>query len=145
MTLFRKHLSPVIRSVAGLALGFFVIAQTLCFVHCEFQGGNERANVPSCHSGGTGKPCHDGSSSAPESGAACPTLKVFLASQAVGQASDPELIPLGELPATDLNEHRIAMNTALRVGRHAHSANWVFTPEVCLGPAFRSLAPPVWN
>lgn len=144
MTLSRKHLSPVIRSVAGLALGFFVIAQTLCFVHCEFQGSNERANVPSCHSGGTGKPCHDGSSSAPESGAVCPTLKVFLASQVVEQTPAPELIRLGELLATDLNEHLIARETAPLLGHQAHFANWVFTPEVCLGPAFRSLAPPVW-
>ena len=26
--------------------------------------------------------------------------------------------------------------------RQAHSREWTFTPEVCLGPAFRSLAPP---
>ena len=27
-------------------------------------------------------------------------------------------------------------------GRQAHLREWTFTPEVCLGPAFRSLAPP---
>jgi hypothetical protein len=30
-----------------------------------------------------------------------------------------------------------------RFDRHARSREWVFTPEVCLGPAFRSHAPPV--
>ena len=28
--------------------------------------------------------------------------------------------------------------------RQAKARDWVFTPEVCLGPAFRSLAPPVF-
>lgn len=30
-----------------------------------------------------------------------------------------------------------------RFSRQAWTRDWVFTPEVCLGPAFRSLAPPL--
>ena len=29
--------------------------------------------------------------------------------------------------------------------RHAQNGDWVFTPEVCLGPAHRSLAPPAFR
>ena len=44
------------------------------------------------------------------------------------------------LLVVDLSSH--ATNVQNLLLRQITSSDWVFTPEVCLGPAFRSLAPP---
>ena len=58
------------------------------------------------------------------------------------RALHPDLVPLYTLPAFVLTLDDAGTASHL-TSRQAKARDWVFTPEVCLGPAFRSLAPPV--
>lgn len=140
-------LSPLLRSLAAFALVVFVVAQSLCFVHCNFGGGHGDKTRPSCH----GSPQHaashggddDSAPSGPSPTAACSTLKTMLAggdapALTAFQAHTLYLLSLVVL-ALDATETQ----PPAAFGRQLHSREWTFTPEVCLGPAFRSLAPPL--
>ena len=134
------------RSFAATALIAFVAAQTLCFAHCNFARGRDVSATLSCHSATPGQqPCHgkDGTpSSVPSPAISCSTLQnLFLGDASI--VAVPEfnalhaLVPLVlafEMSATEPDTHFL---------RQPIPPSWVFTPEVSLGPAFRSLAPPV--
>ena len=89
----------------------------------------------------------DGDSSSPahhesSDSAACSTLKSALVGSGATGLVQPDFHLLYTLAPLALT---LDMATAEPTGsssRQAKAREWVFTPKVCLGPAFRSLAPP---
>lgn len=91
------------------------------------------------HSHGSNSSGHD----SPDGDSCCATLK------AVSHSSNSPVLPKLDfakltflrlvLPSQDLNISAPENSPP----RQARPSEWVFTPEVCLGPAFRSHAPPV--
>ena len=139
--------SPLLRSFAGGALLVWVAAQVLCFAHCNFGIGRGTSEEPSCHASAPSPAHHEDDDSAPShhdsSGSiTCSTLKSALVEIGSVALVHPDFHALYSLaPVALMLDHTAARPTSPS-SRQAKPRNWVFTPEVCLGPAFRSLAPP---
>ena len=146
MRLRQTTLSPLLRSLAALALVVFVVAQAMCFVHCNFGGGHGDKAQPSCPGSPQHANSHDGDDdsapSAPSPTAACSTLKTMLAGGDAPALTAFQAHTLYLLSPVVLDLDATATQPQAAFDRQAHSREWTFTPEVCLGPAFRSLAPP---
>jgi len=139
---------PLLRSLAALTLVLFVAAQSACFVHCHFGGSHGDTTKRSCHGGPSAKASHhhEHPSPAPADPAAavsCDTLKLLVVGGGAYTLAAPVLQPVDFLALSSLalSAPEAKLDAAFR--RQAKTRDWVFTPEVCLGPAFRSLAPPV--
>ena len=138
---------PLLRLLAALMLVLFVAAQAACFVHCHFGGEHGDSAKPSCHGGTSAKASHDKphspAPSDPAPSASCNTLKVLMAGGGAYTLAAPVLQPVAFLapPSLALSVPEVELDAAFL--RQAKTRDWVFTPEVCLGPAFRSLAPPI--
>lgn len=150
MRLRQTTLSPLFRSWAVMALAMFVVAQAMCFVHCHFGGGHGDKAQPSCHSSPqatTSNDCHDDQDSQapspPTATATCLTLKTMLVDGDAPTLVAPRLHTLYLLAPISLVLDATEVQPKTAFSRQAHLCNWVFTPVVCLGPAFRSLAPPL--
>ena len=146
MNLRQTTLSPLLRSLAALALVVFVVAQAMCFVHCNFGGGHDVKAQPSCHGSPQHAASHDGDDDSPPSipspTAACSMLKTMVAGGDAPTLTAFQTHTFYLLPSVVLGLDATETRPQAVFGRQAHSRDWVFTPEVCLGPAFRSLAPP---
>ena len=144
MSLRRKTLSLLFRSLAVLALVTFSAAQTLCFIHCNFGDGPGHSGAPlSCHGSAKVKSCHNGQETpAPAPSTTCLTFKTILA------GGDPPILTTPHLPTPFLIDPVVlSLDAAERqadvsFSRRVRRADLAFTPVVCLGPALRSLAPP---
>lgn len=137
--------SPPLRCFAALALVIFVVAQTLCFVHCNFGGGHGDSAQPSCHgaaSASAGQEEGDSAPSVPSPTGACLTLKTLLAGGDAPTLVAPQPHTLYLLVPFALALDVTATKPEVLFSRQANHSDWVFTPEVSLGPALRSLAPP---
>ena len=139
-------LSPLLRSLAALALMVFAAAQALCFVHCNFGGGHGDKAQPSCHGSPQTTASHDNhdgpTPSTPSPTTTCSTLKTMLAGADAPPLVAPQPHTLYLLAPISLALDAAEEQPDAPFTRHAGTGDWVFTPEVCLGPAFRSLAPP---
>jgi hypothetical protein len=146
MRLRQTTLRPLLRSLAALALMVFVVAQAMCFVHCHFGGGHGDKAPPSCHGSPQHAASHDGDDdsapSAPTPTAACSTLKTMLAGDDAPPLVAPQLHTLYLLAPTTLALDATEVQPKASFSRQFWTRDLLFTPEVCLGPAFRSLAPP---
>ena len=145
MGLCQTILSPLLRPVGALALVVYVAAQTLCFIHCNFGGGDGDLASLSCHGAAATKPCHDeGESSPPDPTptTTCFTLKNALTTGDAPTIVVPEFFVLYLLTPSALALDATAIGQDASFSRQANHRDWVLTPEVSLGPAFRSLAPP---
>ncbi len=148
MRLRQTTLSPLYRSWAVLGLLVFVVAQAMCLVHCHFGGGHGDEAQPSCHSSPratTSHDCRDDQDQAPSpptATATCSTLKTMLAGGDALTLVAPQLHTLYPLAPISLALDAAEAQPKAGFSRQAHLCDWVFTPVVCLGPAFRSLAPP---
>jgi len=150
MRLRQTTLSPLFRSWAVMALAVFVVAQAMCFVHCHFGGGHGDEGQSSCHGSPqatTSHDCHEDQDSQapspPTATATCSTLKTMLAGGDALTLVAPQLHTLYLLAPISLALDATEAQPKAAFSRQAHLCNWVFTPVVCLGPAFRSLAPPL--
>jgi hypothetical protein len=143
----KTSLSPLFRSLAALALVVFVAAQTMCFVHCHFGGGPVDAAKPSCHGSPRTTASHDGPDKptppTPASAATCSTLKTMLSGGGAPKFAVPQHYTLSPLTLISLALDATETQPESSFSRQAWPRDWVFTPLVCLGPAFRSLAPPL--
>lgn len=146
MRLRQTTLSPLLRSLAALALVVFVVAQTICFVHCNFPDRHGDKAQPSCHGSPQQGASHDGDDdsapSIPSRTAACSTLMTMLAGGDAPTLTAFQTHTLYLLPSFVLALDVVEVRPQAALGRQAHLREWTLTPEVCLGPAFRSLAPP---
>ncbi|MBK8000439.1 MAG: hypothetical protein IPK15_17400 [Verrucomicrobia bacterium] len=132
------------RSLAALALVVFVVAQAMCFVHCNVGGGHGNSDAqPSCHVSAQAKSHPAGSDTpTPVPTASCSTLKTMLAGDDAPALTAFQPHTLYLLSPVALVLDATATQPQPAFGRQAYSTEWTFTPEVCLGPALRSLAPP---
>ena len=145
MGLRQTILSPLLRSVGALALVVYIAAQTLCFMHCNFGGGHGDSAPPSCH--GTAKACHDGGGcpSPPNRSRTTTTCFTLMNTLTTGDAPIvivPEFFVLYVLTPSALALDATTTAQEASFSRQANHRDWVLTPEVSLGPALRSLAPP---
>lgn len=140
--------SPLLRSFAAGALLVWVAAQVFCFAHCNFGVGHGGSEEASCHGSVPTQAHHDdGDSSGPahhdeSSSAACSTLKSALVGSGSAALVQPDFHLLYTLAPVALMLDMTAAEPTSPSSRQAKARDWVFTPEVSLGPAFRSLAPP---
>ncbi len=147
-----KSLSPLFRSVAGGVLVAWIAAFSLCTAHCSgflSDDGHEDGGKPSCHDTGSTKTTHhdDGDSKdsehCPSATLGCAALQsAWMSGKAVTGIQAPTHVLYLLAPLT-LALNATPDDSVTLAFRQATPRDWVFTPEVCLGPAFRSLAPPV--
>ena len=136
--------SPLLRSFAAGALLVWVVAQAFCFAHPDFGASMTMAEKSSAGHAATSKPMVGDSCCpkphAPSEGSICITLKSALVSSDATTLVQPDFQLLYTLDPLTLDV--TAVEPPPSFSRQAESRDWVFTPEVCLGSAFRSLAPP---
>ena len=146
MGLRQTILSRLLRSVGAFALVVYVAAQTLCFLHCNFGGGHGDLTPPSCHGAGATQACHDeGDSSSPPVPSQTTTCSTLMNISISGDAPTlvvPHFSVLYLLTPCALALEAAESKPEAIFTRQANHFDWVLTPEVSLGPAFRSLAPP---
>jgi hypothetical protein len=146
MGLREKRLNPFFRSVAAATLCVWLAALVLCTAHCDFGVCHGDEEHTACHGLEPSQSHHDdGDSPAPadddsSTSANCLTLKFALVSGAGLALVPSELHVLYTIAPLVLDV--TAAGPASLHSRQAKSRDWVFTPEVCLGPALRSHAPP---
>lgn len=140
----QRILSPWLRSLAAFALLVFVAAQTACFIHCHFGGGHGNSDAqPSCHGSAAAKATHgEHDAPAPAPTTTCSTLKTMLAGADAPTVIAPQFHTLYLLAPLSLALDATETQPKAAFFRQSRTRDWVFTPGVCLGPAFRSLAPP---
>ena len=146
-----KALSPLLRSLAAVALVIWIAAFALCTAHCTgFSAGHGNGDSarPSCHSTASAKTEHhdDGGSNdsehCPSSTLGCAALQTAWLSGKAATVAPPSHV-LYLLAPVVLVLDTVPDDAATLVFRQVTPRDWVFTPEVSLGPAFRSLAPPL--
>lgn len=146
-----KSSSPLLRSFAAVALVIWVSAVALCTAHCTgfLAEGHGEGAQPSCHVGDHQKATHhdDGDSENPEhcpsSTLGCAALQSASMNGKATTLVQPPTHVLYLLAPVALVLDATPDDTTTLVFRQAPLRDWVFTPEVSLGPAFRSLAPPL--
>jgi hypothetical protein len=138
--------SPAMRVIAAVVLVGWSLALAICWHHCATGACSSTSKAfqqaqPGCHA-----PAED---SEPENskpngmGGACFAKKPFVGEKEIVcvAAAPLQLAYLSTaFQAIALDLANSSEDIQFRNGR---SRDWVFTPEVCLGPAFRSHAPPV--
>lgn len=139
--------SRLFRSFAVGVLLLWVAAQALCFGHCNFGVRVTVAEMTATSHAPAQKPVSESHSCCPKPGNAadgsvCATLKSALVDNDPSGTTQPNLSPLYTLALFSIVLETTASAPSAPIFRPAEKHDWVFTPEVCLGPAFRSLAPP---
>ncbi len=140
-------LRPLLRWFAAATLVLWIGAQALCQSHCLL-GPCADPNEADHHSSDMAE-SHHGDEQAPQPShqdgsepAACQTLKSALVGSGATPLVAPQLSLLYILAPSAWTLVATDIEAAAFFSRQARLREWVFTPEVCLGPAFRSLAPP---
>jgi hypothetical protein len=165
MTVKKTKCQPAFCFIAVGCFLLWLLATSYCGVdhlfesalpaHGHGHGGelartSPRANAsePKSHERADAAPSHDGDKHGRDShhgddqdGICCSTL------HATAQTPQPGLaaaaLQSAEFLCTVLNaQETLSTTPQARFDRHAEGREWVFTPEVSLGPAFRSHAPP---
>ena len=137
-----------LRPLASAVLLAWLTAMAFCAAHCSLGIGRGDSVQSSCH-GPAASASHTEAdhSSAPrdhrsESSCNCKVLKSALltGNAPVLVPPDPHLLCL--LPPFVALYDSLPAQPQTSLLRQSWRRDWVFTPEVSLGPAFRSLAPP---
>jgi hypothetical protein len=148
MNLSTKPISPLLRALAAATFLVWVAAQVLCTAHCSLGVGHDGAEAASCHGPAAAQSHHDDNDAPGPAGpdssstAACLTLKSALVSASVIAPVPPQFHLLYTLAPAALALDAMATEWAASFSRQARPRDWPFTPEVSLGPAHRSHAPP---
>ena len=140
--------SPLLRTCAAGALLLWVAAQALCFGHCNFGVRMTVAESTATPQAAAQQPVSERHSCCPKPGktsssdSVCATLKSALVDNDSSGTTQPNLSPLFTLALFSIILEVTATAPSATLFRPAEKHDWILTPEVCLGPAFRSLAPP---
>jgi hypothetical protein len=139
-------LRPLLRWFAAVTLLGWMGAQALCQAHCSSDACHDQPGEVNCQAQKS-PDSNRGDEDAPDhhesADASCATLKSALSNKAASPLILPAFSSLYTLASTGLMMDTTAIEPAGSFSRQANWRDWAFTPEVCLGPAFRSLAPPV--
>lgn len=146
MSMPKTTLSPLNRSFAAIVLIAFAAAQTLCFIHCHLGNPTSASVLSSCHAAAAqnacpGK-CPDSTSNEPTGTASCLILQHITSVASHSDFAFPDWPALYDIPSGLLSSCSQDLDLQAIAFRQASFHDWVFTPEVSLGPACRSLAPP---
>ena len=141
----RKGLCPVLRSLAALTLLMWLSALALCKTHCIF--GHPDSAACDSHSAQDSHHEDDDPSTPAESDSStsdtCLTLaNALISSDSLTLPKSASLPLCTVVPMVPAFEMTMIGRAEPAVGRHKRP-DWVFTPEVSLGPAHRSHAPPL--
>jgi hypothetical protein len=151
MRLRPKAFGPLFRCFAAATLLTWIGAQALCQAHCIIGGCHDEGDDASCHSVNVAashhgdddhgsQPCDDDRCA----DASCQTLKSALVGNGALLLVAPELSLLHSVAPFVLTLDATAIEPVASLSRQASPRKWVFTPEVSLGPALRSQAPPAF-
>ena len=149
MSLRRTKLRPLLRWFAVLTLFVWTGAHVVCRAHCLTSECQDELDTASCDEAMASE-SHHGDEHSPQphhpdrsADASCDTLNSALTGHATAQLVAPEFSLLYTLAPTDLALDVTAIETTASFSRQADRRDRLLTPEVFLGAAFRSLAPPV--
>ena len=141
----RTKLRPLFRWLAGLTLLIWLGANVLCQTHCLVESCKDEGIASGA---AVAESAHGDEHNAPsghdeKSNAACETLKSALNETPAAFLTAPTLTFLhGAVPAAlSLDTTAIELNST--IPPQPPDLEALSTPVVCLGPAFRSQAPPV--
>ena len=132
------------RSLGAAALLAWLPALFVCSTECSHSDAQPQqrhhhhsATAPHQHdeTPGSGKNCEG-------HGSFCDSLSTTALSSKLTQTYRPFGLSYTLVPTFGIL-YRPADIVERQVFRRAKPRDWAFTPEVCLGPAFRSLAPPL--
>ena len=142
-------LSPLLRWFTAATLLMWLGAQALCQSHCllaacgdESDHANDRATDASHVHHDEEAPSPPGHQDGRSEPNACQTLKTALVGSGSPTLVAPHFSLLYSLDPSSLALDTIAIAPTGAFSRQGQHREFIFTPEVCLGPAFRSLAPP---
>ena len=139
----RTTLNPLLRWLAAATLVCWLGALALCSAEC-FEGDSDHhageKEIASSHSDNDSTPDSDNHSHHDDS--ACASLKTLV------PTAHNDLLPKPDfgfcvLSFISLPQALDVAYSEAPISRQPPDREFVFTPELCLGPAFRSLAPPV--
>jgi len=142
--------SPLFRTSAAVTLLVWLAAYAFCTGHCTLGIGHGDGELVSCHSTTLSASDHDDSDdpSSPthhddsSTTTSCLTLKNAVLGSASPPLVQPEFSLLYTLTPAVLAVETTSIEATAGFTRQSWRRDWVFTPEVCLGPAHRSHAPP---
>lgn len=147
----QRQMSRVFRLMAAIALVGWLGATTFCtlagsgFLIAQSVGSTK---VACAEAGKCAKHCDKESPSSPSKPACppgnniCSVIKTALLGGPAAELIPPTVSVLYTLPLVALALGSQLDQPTTSVFRQARLRDWVFTPEVYLGPAFRSHAPP---
>lgn len=143
----QTKLCPLLRWCGVVTLLAWLGAQTLCQAHCLFDVCQGEAGETGFHATAASD-SHHGDEPAPNhkdhgDDASCATLKSALSGNSTPPLIAPEFSFLYTLAPTTFALDAATVKLAASFSRQMDRGNWVFTPEVCLGSALHSLAPPL--
>lgn len=146
MHLHQTFRRPLFRCFAAAVLMVWLLAQGLCFAHCQFgvramAAGKSTVHPSKSASGGSCCPKSKKSSASN----VCMTLKSALVDHAATEVIAPTQPVLYALTSFLDALQSEATEASQVFSRQVQSHDWRPTPEVRLGPAFRSLAPPFFG
>ena len=139
----RTKSNPLLRLLAAVTLLCWLGALVLCSTEC-FEGDSDHhageKEIASSHSDNDSTPDSENHSHHDDS--ACASLKTLV------PTAHSNLIPKSDLgfcvlSFVSLPQAFVSADSEAPISRQPPDREFVFTPELCLGPAFRSLAPPV--
>ena len=139
-----RKLQPFWRITAFVTLILWATALGVCSAHCALgqtrHGGNNSAEaLPPCHGGPAPA---DSDSNSSKATSFCITIKTLYSAGADVALNPPDTLALFQPMFAVLSVTEITFTPNAQLLRHTHPPNFVFTPEVYLGPAFRTHAPP---
>ena len=143
MSLRQTQFSPLIRGIAAATIFVWLGALALCQTECCSGDEHDSASTDHHHAeAGPHSHDHDKAPGSQQESSVCLSLKSVLNISSAVSIPKVVLQPLYDLalaptPSTDTAETWVISHF-----RQTRPGKWVLTPEVCLGPAFRSLAPP---
>ena len=146
----QRRLNPMLRICAALMVLVWVAASGFCSVESFFGHAEHNSNSLAHHENDTAASTadsdhhsHDSDKNGSEEHSCCATLTA--ASPSVNSAilAKPDFGKLLSLNFLWLAQALTFVQPEVPISRQPPDREWVFTPEICLGPAFRSHAPPL--
>jgi hypothetical protein len=135
-----SKLSPILRFVAAGMLLVWVAAVTACSTECS---DSHADSADMTHAVAANRQSHDSDNHHDHDDSLCISLHSFCPATARAVLTKPDFGLAFTLDFISTAHLAALAQTETSVSRQPPDCNRVFTPEVCLGPAFHSLAPPV--
>lgn len=132
-------LNPFLRFAAAGTLLVWLSAVVMCQAHCCGDDGLASAEI-ALHNSTTNS--HGGDKNNHHEDSACLALKFALQNGNAIALVRPTFHFVCSLTLVPIASDTPAVEPAVNFRQHER-CDWAFTPEVCLGPALHSLAPPV--